>query len=384
MSTPLNDLGTLIEQGHLPEARKLLESLRAQLPLHTYLYHLAVIIEREGDFARAIATFEQAISIEPQLPILHWGLALALLTSGDLARGWREFEWRLKVPQLHLSRDFSQPQWSGAEDLHARTILLHAEGGFGDAIQFCRYVPMVAARGAKVLLECHPKLLSLLGRLPGVSAAFVRGQPLPPFDFHCPLQSLPLAFGTGLETIPAQVPYLSVPADRLEFWRQRFGPKTRSRIGLVWCGSRGNLHTRPRSLADFAPLAQVPNVEFHGLQVGPEAYESRPPGMNVIDHSVHLANFTEAAALVSQLDLIISVDTAAVHLAGALGKETWMLLSKYSEMRWYLDRDDSPWYPTLRLFRQPQENPDWSSAVRAMAEALRSQTPSSCQGPSPH
>ena len=368
---PLDRLGILIEQDSLPQARHLLESLRPQLPPDTYLYYLAFISQREGDFQRAIETFGHAISIQPQRPILHWGLALALLTAGDLERGWREFEWRLKVPELSLSRNFSQPQWNGSQDLRSRTILLHAEGGFGDAIQFCRFVPMVAARGAKVLLECHQKMIALMERLPGVSAAFVRGQPLPPFDMHCPLQSLPLAFDVCLETIPNQVPYLHLPADRLEVWRKRLGPKSRFRVGLAWCGSGGNLYSRPRSLQVFAPLAQAAKVEFHSLQVGPEAYEKRPPGMDVINHCADLSNFTEAAALISQLDLVISVDTAAAHLAGALGTKTWMLLSKHSEMRWYLDRADSPWYPTLRLFRQPKDDPGWCGTVGAMAEVLR-------------
>ena len=256
-----------------------------------------------------------------------------------------------------------------------RTILLHAEGrGHGDAIQFSRYVPMVAARGAKVIVECQPGLVGLLGRLPGVAATFARPLALPPFELHCPLNSLPLAFKTTVGTIPGLVPYLAPLPERADAWRKRLGfkpPGVNLRVGLAWAGTKTGKDFRSRSLAIFAPLAAIPGIEIHSLQVGPEALETPPTGLRIIDHSAELKDFEETAALLPNLDVVITVDTAVAHLAGALAREVWVLLPKVSDFRWLTERSDSPWYPTMRLFRQETAARGWAAVVAAIADALR-------------
>ncbi len=374
----------LATQERYVEAKLLLDRLDVAAPRQpSVAYSMGVIAEAEGRLADALRHFERAAEIEPELPIFHWSLALILLGSGDLRRGWKEFEWRTKVQGWTLGRGFEQPQWTG-QDIAGRTLLLHAEGGHGDAIQFCRYVPSVTARGATVLLECHRGLVPLLARLPGVDAIFARGEPLPAFDFHCPLQSLAIAFDTTLETIPNQVPYLQAPAELVELWWARLGARTEvRRVGICWAGSHTSDNRRSRTLSIFGPLAQVPGVEFHSLQTGEEALEPRPHGLNVIDHVRELTDFAQTAALVQSLDLVISVDTSIAHLAGALARETWVLIPKIPDFRWLRDRSDSPWYPTMRLFRQERSTKDWSAVTRAIADALRQWSTSRSQGNPP-
>jgi hypothetical protein len=274
-------------------------------------------------------------------------------------------------------RRYTQPRWDGRE-CHDRIVLLHAEQGFGDALQFCRYVPLVAAR-ARVLLEVPRPLLRLLSGLEGVEQIVAEGDKLPSFDFCAPLMSLPHVFGTELETIPARTPYLAAPPARVAAWRERLAALPRRRIGLVWAGNprphqpEANAVDRRRStsLDRFAPLAEVPGVSFVSLQKGAAAVQSRTPpsGMVVHDWTEELVDFAETAALVEALDLVISVDTSVVHLVGALGKEIWMLNRFDGCWRWLLDRTDSPWYPTLRQFRQRRPG-DWDGVISDIRDAL--------------
>jgi len=332
---------------------------------------LGNLYAEQGRTQDALDTFERALTLQGDSALAHMNLGSVLLRRGDFARGWPEFEWRLRLPHLHLARNFPQPQWKG-EPLHGQTILLHAEGGFGDAIQFARFVPDVAKRGGTVLLECQPTLVSLLQQVPGISGVFGRGQALPPFDWQAPLVSLPLALGTTLETIPAQVPYLSPPPQLIPRWKEKLAADASLKIGLVWAGSDDAF--RSNRLGVFAPLAAVARhggVRFFSLQKGAAAEQALrpPPGLALFDWTEQLHDWADTAALIHHLDLVIAVDTAPVHLAGAMAKNVWVLLPTFADFRWLLERSDSPWYPTMRLFRQVREG-DWTEPIQQMVQAL--------------
>lgn len=319
----------------------------------------------------AIASFDAAIVLSPQLAEAHWNRGLSLLALGDFARGWPDYEWRWKRDSELKPRGFAQPQWRG-EDLHGKSILLHAEQGYGDIIQFIRYLPMVVARGGKVVLEIPDDLKPLIGRIGGVTAIVRRGEPLPPFDVHCPLMSLPLAFGTTLATIPAPVPYLQAPAERLEQWRARLAGTKAPRVGLVWSGKPTHKNDRNRSipLTLLAPLLQTPGVTFVSLQKDyREADRAALAAAPLLRLDGALADFADTAAAIAALDLVIAVDTAVAHLTGAMGKPLWLLLPAIGDWRWLQDRADSPWYPSARLFRQPRIG-DWPSALADVKREL--------------
>lgn len=364
-------LDLLIRDERYADARQLLHTIRPQIPEAMYLYYMGFLAHRELKLDESIQHYQRGLALAPHEISLHYGLALAALTVGDYSRGWREFEWRLRAPGNPQRRNFPQPQWSGREDLRGKRILLHAEGGLGDAIHFCRYAPKVAALGAMVLLECHRELVPLLSRLPGVSSTYAKGDCLPEFDFHSPFQSLPAIFGTTLQTIPNDVPYLAARPERIEEWQQKLGPRAGFRVGIAWCGNPVVWPRRSRTLSIFAPLASIDGIEFHSLQAGPAAAEPPTTGMRIADHSAALKDMGETAALVSHIDLVISVDSAVAHLAGALAKQVWVLLPKDACFRYLLERTDSPWYPTMRLFRQKPNETDWTAAVDAITTTLR-------------
>jgi hypothetical protein len=276
------------------------------------------------------------------------------------------------------ARRFTHPPWLGDEKLAGKTILLHAEQGYGDTLQFCRYSALVAALGARVVLEAPWPLARLLASLDGVVKMVPRGDPLPPFDQHCPLMSLPLAFGTTLATVPAPA-QVRVAPERIDAWRQRLAGVPGLRVGLVWAGSarrtdpdaRAIDRRRSITLAHFAPLATVQGVSFVSLQKDEPARQTLapPPGMTVIDVTTELNDFADTAALIGALDLVISVDTAVAHLAGTLGKPVWILTQFDSCWRWLVGRTDSPWYPSARLFRQPVLG-DWDAVIGDVVTAL--------------
>jgi tetratricopeptide (TPR) repeat protein len=321
--------------------------------------------------AEAVASYERALAVEPDNADVQWSESLARLSLGDFRNGWPKFESRWHTSDVSSRQRFPQPLWLGDDSLAGKTILLYAEQGLGDAIQFVRYVPLVAARGGKVVLAVHAELKPLLRGLAG-AGVFGEGEPLPGFDLRCPLLSLPLAFGTTLETIPAQIPYLEAPPERLARWTPRLPPGSR-RVGLVWSGNPAHQNDRNRSIAfeRLAPLLSVAGVQFVSLQKDVRESDAqalrRQPG--VVDLGPALDDFADAAAVVSQLDLVITVDTAAAHLAGAMGKPVWILLPFSPDWRWLLDREDSPWYPSARLFRQPTID-DWASVVTRVAQEL--------------
>jgi Flp pilus assembly protein TadD len=338
-------------------------------------FNLGNALKLRGSLSEAIDAYRAALAIDPDYVDAHNNLAMALLARGDFAAGWREWEWRWRGPILKDRRDFSQPQWLGQAG-EGRALLIHAEQGFGDTLQFCRFAPLAAARGWRVMMEVQPALLRLIRGMPGVELVVARGEPLPPFDFHCPMMSMPLALGITPPTLPAEIPYLRADTAHVASWRARLaaiggaGP----RIGLVWAGNSYS-HApslaavdRRRSLdpALLAPLFAVPGVNFVSLQKG----QSPPPTFPVADFMTEMSDFADTGALVSTLDLVISVDTAVVHLAGALGTPVWVLNRFDSCWRWLAERDDSPWYPKLRLYRQPRPG-DWNAVIAAVVRDLR-------------
>jgi tetratricopeptide (TPR) repeat protein len=332
--------------------------------------------------AEAFASFDRAIALQPDFADAHFNAAACRLLAGDFARGWEEYEWRWETDQLGgEKRNFAQPRWDGSEGIAGKTILIHAEQGFGDTIQFCRYVPLVAARAGRVIFEVLQPLRALMGTLCGGAQIICRGETLPDFDLHCPLLSLPLAFGTRLETIPSATPYLSAPATKIRAWRDRLGEHDRPRVGLVWSGNprKDQPHAyrldAQRSIGFdlLAPLFQVTGCAFYSLQKGDRALaQLRDSNLRdrVIDWTEDLHDFSDTAALIENLDLVIAVDTSVAHVAGALGKPFWLLNRHTTCWRWLLDREDSPWYPTARLFRQ-DDTREWGNVIDRVAAALR-------------
>jgi tetratricopeptide (TPR) repeat protein len=338
--------------------------------------------------ADALACYERALSLAPDSAEAHWNRALCLLQTGDLAAGFAEYEWRWRRKRIAPSRrSFDAPLWLGDAPLAGKTILLHAEQGLGDTLQFCRYAALVAKQGARVVLEVQPELTRLLAGLEGVDVLVTAGEPLPAFDYHCPLLSLPLALRTVIETIPADTPYLFADAQASARWGSRIGeavPRNMLKVGLVWAGGhrahvpelRKNDARRSLSADRFAPIIEVPGIQFFSLQKGDKAAqqlaemrERHEASRQLIDWTDELGDFAETAALVDNLDLVISVDTSTAHLAGAMNKPVWILNRLDTCWRWMLEREDTPWYPSARLFRQPALG-DWDSVIGNVARAL--------------
>ena len=329
--------------------------------------------------AEAVNSFERAMAAAPGDDYIRANAGQAYLAAGELKTGFALFEarWRTPVMAGYLqSRNFGRPQWLGQAPLKGRTLLLHSEQGYGDIFQFCRYAAVAAGQGARVLMEVQAPAALLMRTLKGVDQVIEFGQPLPPFDFHCPVMSLPHAFGATLETIPADVPYLSADPAKVAAWNARLGPKARPRVGLVWssgvrpdqpelAAANGRRNLQPQALKTFRGLP----VDFISLQKGEPAESDfaaldhaawgGPPILNVAEY---LTDWAQTAALIETLDLLVSVDTATPHLAGAMGKPVWILNRFDPCWRWLETRADSPWYPTARLFRQ-REMGDWGNVV---------------------
>ena len=327
----------------------------------------AIVLTTLHRFDEALATFQRAIAIDPSHAAAEWNLALLQLLLGDFAAGWSGRESRWKISSFsHIYPSLSQPMWLGEGDIAGQTILVCAEEGFGDTLQFVRYVPMLAARGARVVLMVQDALYPLLKTMTGIAQCLPRSSSeLPAFDLHCPISNLPLAFGTRLDTIPATTPYLPAPAsDGVRAWEERLGAHDRLRVGLVWSGNpnHGNDHNRSIPLQMLARIMDV-DATFISLQKDVRAEDRASlERTDIVDLAARLTDFAETAALMSCLDLVISVDTSVAHLAGAQGCPTWILLPYTPDYRWLLDRDDSPWYPSVRLFRQ-DETRDYASVL---------------------
>jgi hypothetical protein len=336
-------------------------------------------LNRHGE---ALTSYGRALALNPEAAETHWNESLCLLQMGRLQAGWRKYEWRWERRRIMASRrGFAQPLWLGDFPIAGKTILLHAEQGLGDTLQFCRYAALVSELGAKVILEVQPELLRLMSTLDGVDQLIEAGDTLPPFDCHCPLLSLPLALKTDLGTIPAATPYLFAESGAVREWRERVEADAQGRVkvGIVWAGGnrphvaelRKNDARRSVTLARLAPILDVPGVQFFSLQKGPAAQQLTASewSARVIDYTEELRDFADTAALVANLDLVISVDTSTAHLAGALDRPVWILNRFDTCWRWMLERSDTPWYPHARLFRQPALG-DWDSVMKAVSAAL--------------
>jgi Flp pilus assembly protein TadD len=321
----------------------------------------------------AIEHFRTAQVLCPDDATARYHEGMALLALGEFDAGWRLYDARRVEAALEpTGRDLAQPMWQGGGDIRGRAIVLRGEQGLGDAIQFVRYAPLVARLGAAVWLEVAPALTPLLKAVDGVAGVLAWDEPCAAASLHCPLMSLPLALGTSRDTIPCQVPYLMADAERVEAWRQRLGSRSRRRIGIAWSGNPAQPDDRLRSIPGerLSALLQRQDCEFHTVQTGLTAADAeRFAQLGGNDHGAELYDFGETAALMMALDLVISVDSAPAHLAGALARPTWLLLQSNADWRWMRDRTDSPWYPTMRLFRQPNPG-DWDSVIAAVVRAL--------------
>ncbi|MCS6850719.1 MAG: tetratricopeptide repeat-containing glycosyltransferase family protein [Gemmataceae bacterium] len=319
-------------------------------------YNLGALLALQGNLQQAIACYEEAIRLVPDFADAHYGRAVAWLALGDWRRGWPAYEWRWRQPGA-VPRVFAQPPWDGST-LAGKTILLHAEQGLGDTLQFIRFAPLLQRQGATVLFEGPARLLPLLSRCAGVDRWIAAGSPLPPFDVHAPLLSVPGLLGITLADIPAEVPYLFADPTLVARWRNALSAESGLRVGIAWQGNPRvqRDHERSIPLAEFAPLAEVLGVRLFSLQKGPGSEQLLSVSFPVVDLGRRLDEdggaFMDTAAVLHSLDLVITSDTALAHLAGGMGRPTWLALSAAPDWRWLRGRDDSPWYPTARLFRQ--------------------------------
>ena len=325
-------------------------------------------------FDEALDNYDRTIALKPDMADGYWDKALTLLLIEQFSRGWELYEWRWQLEGfLPFRKNFSQPLWRGEVPLAGKTILLHSEQGLGDTIQFCRYIPMVARLGARVILEVEEVLLPLLKDLEGIEEITAKGKTLPSFDYHCPLMSLPLAFGTELHTMPPAPQYVQASPEKLTYWQDKLGKKTKPRIGLVWSGGKihKNDHNRSIALAEWIPCLPA-GYQYISLQkdIREADEETLKRHGDILRFDQELRDFSDTAALCTLMDVVISVDTSVAHLGGALGKPTWILLPFIlQDWRWLLDRKDSPWYPSVTLYRQPQRG-DWSSVFSAVRNDL--------------
>jgi tetratricopeptide (TPR) repeat protein len=341
---------------------------------------------RMGCVEEALRDYEHALDIDPTFHQAVANRAHALLLSGNLAEGWKDFEARFLSDDAWVTRSlrgFRQPRWQGGVPVEGKTLLLHCEQGLGDTLQFCRYANLVSGLGARVVMEVPAPLTDLLASLAGVAQLVEQGDTLPDFDYHCPLMSLPLVFNTTVSTIPAEVPYLRAPPSKVLEWKGRLGERNNLRVGIVWSGGfradqPKTWHVNRRRNIALAKLAtlKIPNVDFYSLQKGQPAESELCDlraadwnGPGLIDFTHLLYDLSDTAALIANLDLVVSVDTSTAHLAGALGKPVWIMNRFDTCWRWLLNRTDSPWYPTAKLYRQPRPG-DWESVVLAIRDDL--------------
>ncbi|HWW19556.1 MAG TPA: tetratricopeptide repeat protein [Steroidobacteraceae bacterium] len=343
-------------------------------------YNRAMALQDCQRWNEAIASYDRAIAANPEFADAQFNRAMALLYTGDFASGWPAWEWRWKNAQrlgIGEERHFRQPLWLGDEPLGGKRLLIHSEQGLGDTLQFCRYAALCAQRGATVILEVQPALSELLADLDGVTELIPKGELLPAFDYHCPIMTLPLAFRTTLDTIPAPASYLRSDPTRVAHWQSTLGERNGARVGLVWSGNARNYIDQRRSirLADW--IRHLPaQYQYYQLQtqVRPEDEAALDATECLFSFEDELLDFANTAALCDCMDLVISVDTSLAHLSGALGRRTWMPLAHTPDWRWMRERPDTPWYPQTRLYRQTQAG-DWRPVFERIASDLRKEFP---------
>jgi len=340
------------------------------------LLNLASAYVTLRQFPDALANIDTVIANRPDHADAHWNKAVLLLLLGDFQNGWREYEYRWKTTTIQEQWQFTRPQWSGREDIQGKTIFLYAEQGIGDTIQFVRFVDAVKQKGANIVLQVQPPLLRLLGSLKSIDRILSLND-VPgdlSFDYQCPIMSLPFALGTQLQTVPAKVPYIEAPKDRIAHWREKLPSSSTPRVGFVWAGNptHKNDHNRSMSLQTLTPLLGIAGPNFFSLQKEvPKADRDLFDTLHSLrDLSPNLTDFAETAAIISHLDLVITVDTSVAHMAGALGIPVWIMLPENPDYRWLLDRSDSPWYPSARLFRQSAAG-NWGKVIEAIGANLR-------------
>ncbi|MEI7295760.1 glycosyltransferase family 9 protein [Paraburkholderia tropica] len=365
----------LLNAGRFDEAEALLAPSLASGTGPLRLWRLmAAALRPQGKLAGTRAIQEMLVANLPGDYPIRFDLAETLLLLGEFERGWREYRYRYSLAHTtQYERKVQMPRWEG-QRLTGKTLLIHDEQGYGDTFQFMRMVPWAKARsGARVVLEVNAEALPLARRLGGYDELVVRGELPPAFDQHCEMMSLPMAMQLKLSDLPGQVPYLSADPQRVEHWRARLAHLPRPLVALVWAGrpTHGNDANRSMALARLAPFAAT-GASFVSIQKGPaEAQANEPPaGMSLLSLSDEIRDFEDTAAILEVADLLISVDSSPVHLAGALGRPVWVMLPFVPDWRWLLGRDDSPWYPSMKLYRQPQRG-DWDSVTRALASDLK-------------
>jgi len=333
-------------------------------------------LRRQGKMTEAKSIQEMLVDNSPGSLDLRFDLAEILLQLGEFDRGWREYHHRYGLAHtISLERKVPKPRWDG-RPIAGKTLLIHDEQGYGDTFQFLRMVPWAKAKsGARILLQILDQQEGFARRMEGIDEIVLRGQLPPPFDMHCEMMSLPKAMSLRLEDLPGSSGYLSPDPTRLAKWRARLAPLPRPIVALVWAGrpTHNNDANRSTSLGSFAPLAQVTGGSFLSIQKGPRAAEAKtpPPGLSILSLDDEIADFEDTAAILAIADLLISVDSSPVHLAGGMGRPVWTLLPYVGEWRWLMDREDSPWYPSMRLFRQRQPG-DWNEVMSRVVEALKS------------
>lgn len=369
-----NNLGnSFMALGRFGDAAESFSKAANLLPLSPVpLTARATALQAINRIAEAETDCRKALILDPFFAAAHWNLALNLLLQGNYTEGWREYEWRWKKPDFTSPcRHTEVPLWDGCT-LQGRTILLHAEQGFGDAIQFIRYATMVAECGGTVIVECHPQLVQLMQAVEGIQHVVPFGAPLPSFSFQAPLLTLPRIFETTLQTIPLKCPYLTVSAECREKWAALISVEPSDlKVGIVWAGKSYPDPLRSCKLVDFAPLAINRKITFYSLQlgVGSEQVCDPPEGMTLVDLTDKIHDFADTAGLIERLDLVISIDTAVAHLAGAINKPVFIMLPFAPDWRWLLDRGNSPWYPSMRIFRQKQPE-NWATVINHIRTAL--------------
>ncbi len=379
-----NNLGNaMADQGDFPAALQAYEQALSIRPDRAeFRFNLANALKNCGRLPAAIENYRQALGLIPDYTDAHWNLSHALLLSGNLKDGWREYEWRFQLPAQNNIYPFRYgvPRWDGSS-FKGRRLLVHDEQGFGDTLQFLRYLPMVKALGGTVILEVRRQLLKLVKHAAGFDDLIARssdGHPPLEFDMYIPLMSLPFVFGTNLASIPAPVPYLATDVELTRRWAQKLATIPGFKVGICWQGNPAHQADRWRSvpLKFFTPLAAIPDIQLISLQKkhGLDQLSDLPAGVSIIDFGPELDEvngvFMDSAAMMKNLDLVIASDTAIAHLAGALGAPVWLILPAVPEWRWLMARNDSPWYPTMRLFRQTKPG-EWATAFNQINAALK-------------